>query len=147
MRVVEVDQTGAIRRRLDFDPERRSLIEMMFRMALRGKPAAAIARAANKAGWRTKPQTTSAGPHAWSIDRVLCILRNPRYAGLSATKGEVLGRGQWPAYITELQHHRLRARLARPRWTKQPRQLEPYLLARLARCGYCGSSMALPHGT
>ena len=60
--VVEVDDAGAITRRLDFDPQRRPLIEMMFRMALSGKRPGAIARAANEAGWCTRPLSSSVHP-------------------------------------------------------------------------------------
>jgi DNA invertase Pin-like site-specific DNA recombinase len=42
MRVVEVDDAGQVKRRLDVDPARRPLVELMFAMALRGKGTAAI---------------------------------------------------------------------------------------------------------
>jgi hypothetical protein len=73
--------------------------------------------------------------------RVLDVLKNPRYAGLSASKGRVLGRGQWPAYISERQHYKLKARFAAARPARTPRKREPYLLSRLDRCGYCGTGM------
>jgi DNA invertase Pin-like site-specific DNA recombinase len=43
MRVVEVDASGAVKKRLDVDPARRPLIEMIFRMALRGEGFRALA--------------------------------------------------------------------------------------------------------
>lgn len=141
MRVVEVDGAGQITRRLDIDPVRRPLIEMMFAMALRGKGTAAIARAVNDAGWQTKPLIRRQRPKDWNVQNVLQILQNPRYAGLSVSKGQVLGRGQWPAYITERQHYKLMAQFAAPRSTRTPRKREPYLLSRFARCGYCGGSI------
>ena len=141
MRVVEVDDAGQVKRRLDIDPARRPLIELMFAMALRGKGTAAIARAVNDAGWQTKPLIRRQRPKAWDVQGVLDVLQNPRYAGLSVSKGQVLGRGQWPAYITERQYHKLKARFAAPRPTRTPRKREPYLLSRLARCGYCGGGM------
>jgi DNA invertase Pin-like site-specific DNA recombinase len=141
MRVVEIDGAGLVKKRLDIDPTRRPLIELMFAMALRGKGTAAIALAVNDAGWQTKPLVKHQQPKAWDIQGVLDVLQNPRYAGLSASKGHVLGRGQWPAYISERQHHKLKARFAAPRPTMTPRKREPYLLSRLARCGYCGTGM------
>ena len=140
-RVVEVDDTGAISKRLEIDPERRALIEMIFAMALHGKRTGAIARTVNEAGWRTKPLIKTQQPKAWDIQRILDVLQNPRYAGLAATKGEIVGHGHWPTYLTEREHYRLRARLAQPRPTTTPRPLEPYLLARLGSCGYCGSAL------
>jgi hypothetical protein len=141
MRVVEVDESGNVSRRLDIDPARRPLIEMMFAMALRGKGTASIACAVNDAGWQTKPLVRRQRPKAWDVQGVLDVLKNPRYAGLSASKGQVLGRGQWPVYISERQHYRLKARFAAPRPTRTPRKREPYLLSRLARCGYCGTGV------
>ena len=141
MRVVEVDEAGQVTRRLDIDPARRPLIELMFSMALRGKGTAAIARAVNDAGWRTKPLRRDKQPKPWDVQSVLDILQNPRYAGLSASKGQVLGRGRWPAYITERQHYNLKTRFATTRPTRTPRMREPYLLSRLARCGYCGTGV------
>jgi DNA invertase Pin-like site-specific DNA recombinase len=141
MRVVEVDDAGQVKRRLDVDPARRPLIELMFAMALRGKGTAAIARAVNDAGWLTKPLIKRQRPKGWDVQSVLDVLQNPRYAGLSASKGQVLGCGQWPAYITERQHYKLKARFAAPRPTRTPRRRESYLLSRLARCGYCGGGM------
>jgi hypothetical protein len=38
------------------------------------------------------------------VCRVYETLRNPRYAGLSIYKGEVLARGHWPAYVSERRH-------------------------------------------
>ncbi len=141
MRVVEVDEAGEVKRRLDIDPARRPLIQLMFALALRGKGTAAIARAVNDAGWQTKPLARGQQPKAWDLQSVLDILQNPRYAGLSASKGQVLGRGQWPAYVSERQYYKLKARFAAPRPTTTPRRREPYLLSRLAKCGYCGTGV------
>jgi DNA invertase Pin-like site-specific DNA recombinase len=141
MRVVEVDARGLVKKRLDVDPARRPLIQMIFHMALAGKGTAAIARAINEAGWRTKPLIGAQRPKAWDVQSVLDVLQNPRYAGLAAYKGEVVARGRWPAYITEREYYRLKNRLSRPKSTKTPRKREPYLLALLARCGLCGTAL------
>ncbi|TMK98037.1 MAG: recombinase family protein [Actinobacteria bacterium] len=141
MRVVEVDASGAVSKRLDVDPARRPLIEMIFRMALRGKGTAAIARAINEAGWQTKPLIGWQRPKAWDVQSVLDVLNNPRYAGLAAHKGEVIARGNWPAYITEREYYRMTKRRSRPKPTKTPRKRDTFLLARLGKCGICGSSL------
>jgi DNA invertase Pin-like site-specific DNA recombinase len=141
MRVVEVDAGGAVKKRLDVDPARRPLIEMIFRMALRGKGTAAIARAINDAGWQTKPLIGWQRPKAWDVQSVLDVLTNPRYAGLAAHKGEVIARGNWPAYITEREYDRIKERRSRPKPTKTPRKRDTFLLARLGKCGMCGSSL------
>jgi DNA invertase Pin-like site-specific DNA recombinase len=141
MRVVEVDASGAVKKRLVVDPARRRLIEMIFGMALCGKGTAAIARAVNEAGWQTKPLIGWQRPKAWDVRGVLDVLNNPRYAGLAAYKGEVIARGNWPAYITDREYYRMKRRRSRPKPTKTPRKRETFLLARLGKCGICGSSL------
>lgn len=137
--LVEVDGSGAVVRRLVIDPERQPLIEMIFALALRGRSPRAIAAAVNRAGWMTKPLFRSKEPRPWVAERIRLLLRNPRYAGLSVLRGEVLAAGQWPAYITPSQHERLRARTQGP--LKASPQRESYLLSGLASCGLCGRAL------
>jgi len=131
----------AVAKQMVIDPEREPVIAMIFLLALRGKRVGAISRAINDAGWRAKPARRGEKPLPWKGDRVKGVLENPRYAGLSVVKGEVVARGHWPAYISERQHLRLKVRVAERRPTKRPRQLEPYLLARLGVCGECGAPL------
>jgi DNA invertase Pin-like site-specific DNA recombinase len=58
-RQVEINDDGLVTKTLVTDSDRRPVIEMIFRLALRGKRSPAIARALNRAGWRTKPQAGS----------------------------------------------------------------------------------------
>ncbi len=60
---------------------------------------------------------------------------------LATWKGEIVARGQWPAYITERQQARILARLATPRDHHTRCALDTYLLAGLLRCGVCGEPM------
>ena len=133
-------EDGKVLRRLELDPDRRPAIELIFRLGLRGKTSGAIARALNDAGWRTKPRLKGQQPQAWNSAAVLQILHNPRYAGLAATKGEIVGHGQWPAYITVSQHKRLEKLIA-DRWRRRRkrRDIEAFLLSRIAKCGRCGA--------
>jgi hypothetical protein len=114
------------------------MIELIFRRALRRKSTGSIAHALNDAGWRTKPNRRGAIPRTWTPYGVYSVLKNPRYAGLSTFKREVVGKAQWPAYVTERQHHRIQSWLSERRQPLRHRSLETYLLAGLARCGYCG---------
>jgi DNA invertase Pin-like site-specific DNA recombinase len=138
---VEVDPRGEVKKSMVIDPDRRAVIEMIFRLALRGRTSGAIARAVNKAGWLTNPTVKGRVPQAWTVQRVLGVLRNGRYAGLSTWNGEILARGSWPAYITERQLMRIAAALARRRRAARDREFEAYLLVRLATCGRCGSPL------
>jgi hypothetical protein len=114
------------------------VIETMLGLALAGKRPAAIARRLNDAGWQTKPMRRGDLPLPWSTGKVIERLRNPRYAGLQLYDGGILARCCGPPYISERQHERLRAKLTKRRPTKAPRQLETYLLPKLAVCGRCG---------
>jgi DNA invertase Pin-like site-specific DNA recombinase len=139
--IVEVDESGAVKKRLDIDPARSPVIEMIFAMALQGRRTGEIARAVSDAGWLTKPISKRTPPKAWGVHCVRAVLKNTRYAGLATHKGEVLGRGNWPTYITEREHDRIQAQLVQHPPRSGPRRHEPYILARLATCGSCGGPM------
>jgi site-specific DNA recombinase len=93
---VEIDPSGNVRKRVVIDPERQPVIEMIFRLALRGRGSGAIARALNRAGWRTKPVYRGKKAQRWTTGWVSMVLANPRYAGLTVHKGEVVGEGHGP---------------------------------------------------
>jgi hypothetical protein len=140
---IEVDSDGAgkVRKRMVLDPERQELIALIFRLALRGRTCGQIATSVNDVGWLTKPAHRNRTPRSFSTDRVNDILKNPRYAALASWNGEIVARGHWPAYLTEHQSKHLRQRLRVRRAPKHYRRLEAYLLAKLARCGRCGSTL------
>ena len=144
---VDIDPNGQIRKQLVFDAERQPLIELIFALALRGKRSGAIARAVTDAGWQTKPAQRGCLPRPFTVEKINQILRNRRYAGLAIWNGEVVARGHWPAYITERQHERIKRQLATRRGSKEPRQLETYLLARLGSCGRCGKPLYVLTGS
>jgi hypothetical protein len=136
---VSIESDNKVIKRLEIDWARQPAIELLFRQALKRKTSGAVARTLNDAGWRTKPRQKPRQPQPWNSSGVLQILHNPRYAGLAATKGQIVGEGHWPAYITPRQHHRLQVQIA-ARWRahlKRP-HAEPFLLSRLATCGRCG---------
>jgi DNA invertase Pin-like site-specific DNA recombinase len=137
---VDIGPGGAVSKRLVLDPDREPVIRMIFRLALRGRQPGPITGAINKAGHLT-PWVRGKQPGPWTVDQVCRTLRNPRYAGLSPYKGEILARGQWPAYITEREHNRIIGRIGSNKPTKHRRQIETYLLAKLASCGRCGSRL------
>jgi hypothetical protein len=133
-----LDERKALRKRMVLDPERRALIELIFRLALRGRNCGQIAASVNNAGWQTKMIQKHHPPRPFELGRIYEILKNPRYAALSVRCGEVLARGHWPAYISERQHERILRQLAHPNPAKSRRQRESYLLARVGHCGHCG---------
>ena len=144
---VELDDKGAVRRRLELDPQRQPMIELIFRLALRGKTSGVIARALNDAGWHTKPRIDDQQPQTWNAAAVLQILHNPRYAGVTATKGEIVAPAHWPAYITVSQHQRIQALIAeRLRERQRTQENQAFLLSRLLQCGRCGEPVGCHAG-
>jgi DNA invertase Pin-like site-specific DNA recombinase len=138
---VDVDERSQVSKRMVRDPEREALIELIFRLALRGRTSGQIAASVNNAGWLTKPIARGSSPRPFDIERVYEVLRNSRYAALATWQGEVIARERWPAYISERQHERIKSQLssARPHHSRRP--LDTYLLAGLARCGACGGPL------
>jgi len=136
--VREVAKDGQITRRIELDSDRQPPLELIFRLALRGRSCGQIACTLNSRGWETKPARRIDEPRPFDVGRVYETLKNPRYAALATYKGEILARGHWPAYITERQHHRIVERLSTSRPVSSRFAVEPYLLNGLARCGACG---------
>jgi hypothetical protein len=61
----------------------------------------------NRRGWLTAPYKRTQKPRPFSPAYIRWIFTNPRYAGLAAYKGEIVGKGQWPAYIGRQEHERI----------------------------------------
>jgi site-specific DNA recombinase len=139
---IELDDSDHVKKRMVIDPERREVIETIFRLALRGRRTGRIARTLNDAGWRTKPNRKGVEAKKWTTERVGVVLRNPRYASLAIFGGEIVARGHWPEYLSERQHVRLRERMAaHRRGSRRPLRHETYLLGGLMRCGRCGEPL------
>jgi hypothetical protein len=142
----ELDDSGQVRRQMELDPDRQPLLELIFRLALRGRTCGQIAHTINDRGWVTKPVKRTDHPRPFDVGKVWELLQNPRYAALSVYRGEVLARGHWPAYVSERQHERIKARLAKPRARHGTHALDAYLLKGLARCGRCGAPLRVHTG-
>ena len=141
-----LDEHDALRKRMVLDPQRQPLLELIFRLALRGRSPGQIAATVNNAGWQTKMIQRRRPPRPFEVGKIYELLQNPRYAALSVRGGEVLARGHWPAYISERQHERILRLLAHPNPAKTHRQRETYLLARVGHCGHCGSPFHVMSG-
>jgi DNA invertase Pin-like site-specific DNA recombinase len=97
---------------------------------LRGGALRGVVRKWNAAGLAT-PQ----GAKAWSAQSVRAVLTNPRIAGLSTYKGDIVGEGKWPPLVREETWRATRALLADP--SRRPPAGARTLLSGLARC-MCG---------
>lgn len=73
----------------------------------------------------------------WHPTVVRNTLMRPAIAGLSTWEGEIVGRGQWPAIITEDEHRRVVATIA-SRNRRKGRAPRVAILPGLIWCGRCG---------
>jgi site-specific DNA recombinase len=120
--------------------ERQPVYRLLWDMAIDGATVNEIVRELAARGYRTAPRR--ARPRAFDATRVGKALVNPFYAGLVVSRGEIIGPGNWPAYVEPAVWHRLRQeRGERARHRPQPVGRPPAgLLARLVRCE-CGAAM------
>ncbi|KAB1925141.1 recombinase family protein [Micromonospora noduli] len=100
-----------------------------------GVPLGRIVRDLNTAGVRT------VNGKLWAPGTLRDLLKRPRLAGLSVHRGEVIGKGQWPAIITADQHATITALFADPTRRTTTGNRAAYLLSGIAVCGKCGNSI------
>lgn len=104
---------------------------------LAGTPLLAVAKRWNKAGLLSGVVSPKTGePTSWDHSGVRWVLRNARYAGLRVHNGEVVGKAQWPAIVTETTYRRTIALLDSSASDFKPRGGRR-LLTGVARCGVC----------
>jgi DNA invertase Pin-like site-specific DNA recombinase len=94
---------------------------------------------------------TQDGYHPPTITVLHRALKSPTYAGLRVHRGEIVGKGNWPALITELQHKQLLA-MARRKNGVVASPEPKHLLSGIAKCGKPGCDQGLryrknAHGT
>jgi len=92
------------------------------------------------ASWMNERQVPTVAGGRWRTNTLRQMLLNPRYAGLRAHRGQVVGRAVWEPIITEEVHHRLVARFA-ARAVSGRRTPQRYLLSGLLRCGRCETKL------
>lgn len=103
---------------------------------INGHSVRAIIRRLNDSG-----SLTSTG-REWTVTRLRNMLVRPRNAGLSISRGEVVGRGQWEPIVTEDEWRACLAILNDPTRLTAPAAggRIRWLGSGLYRCGVCGSS-------
>lgn len=97
--------------------------------------------------WNVRGVKTTPG-NDWSVGTLRLVLRNPRYAGLSAYKGEVVGVGKWKPIIERETWEALQATLGaiRDRYGRSNHSAtSKYLLTYIAFHAACGSVMQMKH--
>ncbi|RWA22570.1 hypothetical protein MELE44368_12405 [Mycolicibacterium elephantis DSM 44368] len=88
------------------------------------------------ARWNAAGLKTTAG-NDWTGTTVKQTLTKPRYAGLRAYHGEIVGKAEWEAIVTEDVWRSLCDLLAQ-RSPSRPFPARKYLLTSIAVCGVCG---------
>lgn len=97
--------------------------------------------------WNQRGVTTTPG-NAWTNRTLKLVLRNPRYAGLSTYKGEVVGKGKWEALVEREPWEALQATLDAigDRYSALNNSTtSKYLLTYIAFHRVCGSTMRMHH--
>lgn len=110
---------------------------------LAGRSLRAVAREWNAAGLHTSMGNT------WTGREVRAVLLRPRNAGLMEHRGEVIGRGEWPAVIEEATWHALVAYMRSPGRGPTP-STRRHLGSGLYACGVCGAHVvasSVPQGS
>lgn len=90
--------------------------------------------------WLADNQVPTVMGKEWRTPTLRGLLLNPRYAGLRALNGEVVGPATWPAIITTTQHERLVTLLTDPT-RRTNRTARSYLLSGMCRCSKCGTKL------
>lgn len=113
-------------------PPEADLVRRGFELILAGGSIRGVCRLWNGAGLTT----ARGGP--WKPYAARDVLLNPRYAGLRAVKGEIVGPGTWPPIVDEPLWRAVGGILADPSRRVTPYTERTYLLSGIARCGVCG---------
>lgn len=130
--------------KLQIDEDEAQYIRKAAEDVLDGKALRQVARE-----WREAELTTprsKKGPSGWTHQGVKSVLLNPRNAGYSTYKGEIVGRGLWPAILSDDTYHQLVALLGDParrtnHQSSGPGRSPGHLLTKIARCGICGETV------
>ncbi|HEY4098375.1 MAG TPA: YraN family protein [Baekduia sp.] len=144
-----VDDHGKMHLRVEKDPERRPLWEMIWELALEGWSTEAITTEVDRRGWITSPRRKDHKPRPFDAYRINQSMGTAMYAGLTVHRGEIVGTGHWEPYVSPEDFHRLAAeRRVRGGADKRKagRPAELFLLTGIAKCGVCGGTMRNDRG-
>lgn len=113
-------------------PEEAETARRMAEDIISGVPILAVAR------WLETEQILATRGNIWRPAGVRTYLANPRIAGYSTMKGEIVGEGQWEPILDRETWETVRALLASRTRTAPPRRS---VLNGLLFCGRCGHRM------
>jgi DNA invertase Pin-like site-specific DNA recombinase len=126
-------------------PREAELVRRGYELILSGGTLRSVVRLWNGAGLTTTPRRPIHSPKdapkvgkPWAPYSVRDVLINPRYAGLRAIRGEVVGKGVWPEIVGEDTWRAVVAILDDPARRVTQSSARTYLLSGLAYC-HCGA--------
>jgi hypothetical protein len=126
-------------------PAEAAAVRQGFADLLAGVPLAQIARTWNAAGlYSGQEKWSQPRPRQlaeWSHDTVRLVLKNPRYAGLRAFRGQIVASAKWPAIVDEETWRAAVAVLSDPARSKDAARRDQRLLTGVALCGVCGHTV------
>jgi DNA invertase Pin-like site-specific DNA recombinase len=115
-------------------PDEAAIIRECARRVLAGDSLRSICSDLNERGVR------SATGKQWSSQTLRRLVMSGRISGQREHHGEIVSKAEWEAIISPAETQRLRAKLGDPD-RRTNRSARRYLLARLLRCGHCGSPL------
>ncbi|AOT04935.1 hypothetical protein ASPU41_18050 [Arthrobacter sp. U41] len=124
-------------------PSEAAAVVAGYESFLAGVPITEIARAWNDQGFFTGQERRGANlgqPSPWTRSSVRDVLRNPRYMGKRAHRGEIVADAVWPALVSEPTWQAAQAILAHRAGLQTPNAAK-YLLSGIGRCGVCGGNI------
>lgn len=116
------------------NPREASVIRGLTKAILRGESLRSLTIDLN----RRKIRSTTG--KQWTCTHLRTLLCNPRFAGLSTYRGQIVGKGVWPAIIRPVDSARLREHFSN-RDKQNHSANSPNVLTGLLRCGRCGAKM------
>lgn len=112
------------------------LLRAAYRAVAAGESMYGIAKAWNEEGVTTTFNNT------WSAASVRQVLVNPRYGGLRAHNGTIVGKAAWPGVVDEAVWRAAERVMKSPgRRKHHPVPGRRYLLSGIALCGLCGDTL------
>lgn len=115
-------------------PEEAEIVRTIVARFLAGESTRSLAV------WLNDQQVPTVTGSPWITTTLKGMLTNPRYAGLRAHRGVVVGPAVWEAIISEDDHRRILAKYAEKK-TSGRRTPQRYLLSGMLRCGKCGTRL------
>lgn len=123
---------------MDLQREEADLIAEGTRALLDGGSLRSVTRAWNDAGTRT-----TKARRAWQPNTVRDVLMRARNAGLLQHRGQVIGKGRWPAIVTEDEWRGVCTVLVDESRRSTPGNEPRWIGSGLYRCAVCGSTMVV----